>query len=88
MDALRRMVAALRAHDSMGLILDIVPNHMGVGGDRQRLVARRAGMGPRQPVSPSSSTSTGIRLTPRCAAACSHPFLGDAYGAVLAAATS
>ncbi len=31
-DALRRLVAALRAHD-MGLILDIVPNHMGVGGN-------------------------------------------------------
>ncbi len=31
-DALRRMVATLRDHD-MGLILDIVPNHMGVGGD-------------------------------------------------------
>jgi (1->4)-alpha-D-glucan 1-alpha-D-glucosylmutase len=29
--ALRRLVAALRAH-GMGLILDIVPNHMGVGG--------------------------------------------------------
>jgi (1->4)-alpha-D-glucan 1-alpha-D-glucosylmutase len=29
--ALRRLVAALRAHN-MGLILDIVPNHMGVGG--------------------------------------------------------
>jgi (1->4)-alpha-D-glucan 1-alpha-D-glucosylmutase len=29
--ALRALVAALRAHD-MGLILDIVPNHMGVGG--------------------------------------------------------
>lgn len=29
--ALRRLVAALRAHD-MGLIVDIVPNHMGVGG--------------------------------------------------------
>ena len=29
--ALREMVAALRAH-GMGLILDIVPNHMGVGG--------------------------------------------------------
>ena len=28
---LRRLVAALRAH-GMGLILDIVPNHMGVGG--------------------------------------------------------
>ncbi len=30
--ALRRLVAALRAH-GMGLILDIVPNHMAVGGD-------------------------------------------------------
>ncbi len=29
--ALLRLVSALRAHD-MGLILDIVPNHMGVGG--------------------------------------------------------
>jgi (1->4)-alpha-D-glucan 1-alpha-D-glucosylmutase len=29
--ALRRLVAALRAHN-MGLLLDIVPNHMGVGG--------------------------------------------------------
>jgi (1->4)-alpha-D-glucan 1-alpha-D-glucosylmutase len=29
--ALRRLVDALRAHD-MGLIVDIVPNHMGVGG--------------------------------------------------------
>ena len=31
-EALRRLVAALRAHE-MGLILDIVPNHMGVGGN-------------------------------------------------------
>jgi (1->4)-alpha-D-glucan 1-alpha-D-glucosylmutase len=30
--ALRRMVAALRQH-GMGLVLDIVPNHMGVGGN-------------------------------------------------------
>ncbi len=30
-DALRRLVARLREHD-MGLVLDIVPNHMGVGG--------------------------------------------------------
>ncbi|MDR5818465.1 malto-oligosyltrehalose synthase [Caballeronia sp. LZ033] len=30
-DALRRFVEKLRAHD-MGLIVDIVPNHMGVGG--------------------------------------------------------
>ncbi len=31
-EALRRLVETLRAH-SMGLILDIVPNHMGVGGN-------------------------------------------------------
>ncbi len=31
-DALRRLVTALRSH-GMGLILDIVPNHMGVGGN-------------------------------------------------------
>ena len=31
-DALRRLVARLREH-GMGLILDIVPNHMGVGGN-------------------------------------------------------
>ena len=34
-DALRRLVAALRAHD-MGMILDIVPNHMGIGGSDNR----------------------------------------------------
>lgn len=34
--ALRRVVAALRAH-GMGLILDIVPNHMGVGGADNRV---------------------------------------------------
>lgn len=32
LEALRRLVAALRQRD-MGLILDIVPNHMAVGGD-------------------------------------------------------
>lgn len=34
--ALRRVMAALRAHN-MGLILDIVPNHMGVGGADNRV---------------------------------------------------
>ncbi len=34
--ALRRVVAELRAH-GMGLILDIVPNHMGVGGADNRV---------------------------------------------------
>lgn len=34
--ALRRLVAELRAH-GMGLILDIVPNHMGVGGAYNRV---------------------------------------------------
>lgn len=31
-EGLKRLVAALRGHD-MGLVVDIVPNHMGVGGD-------------------------------------------------------
>jgi (1->4)-alpha-D-glucan 1-alpha-D-glucosylmutase len=31
--ALRRLADALRAHD-MGLVLDVVPNHMGIGGNR------------------------------------------------------
>ena len=34
-EGLRRLVAALREHD-MGLIIDIVPNHMGVAGGENR----------------------------------------------------
>ena len=47
--ALRRLVAALKAA-GLGLIIDIVPNHMGVGGADNRLVAGRARMGPAEPL--------------------------------------
>ena len=39
------MVQAFRAN-GLGQILDFVPNHMGVGGADNPLVARRAGVGP------------------------------------------
>ena len=55
---LRRLLDALRSH-GMGLVLDIVPNHMGVLHARQPLVAGRAREGPRVAVRASSSTSTG-----------------------------
>ncbi|MFC7552184.1 alpha-amylase family glycosyl hydrolase [Pseudoroseomonas wenyumeiae] len=44
-DALRRLVAALRQH-GMGLLLDIVPNHMGVGGDDNEIWLDVLGHGP------------------------------------------
>ena len=47
-----------RSTAGMGLILDFVPNHIGVGYCRQCLVARRAGVGTESPHA-ASSTSTG-----------------------------
>ncbi len=83
MDALRRMVAALRAQD-MGLILDIVPNHMGVGGDDNAWWMDVLEWGRASPYAeffdidwdPPDATLRGRVLA---------PFLGDAYGTVLAA---
>ncbi len=83
MEALRRMVAALRAHD-MGLILDIVPNHMGVGGDDNAWWMDVLEWGRASPYAeffdidwdPPDATLRGRVLA---------PFLGDAYGTVLAA---
>jgi len=82
MDALRRLVAALRAQD-MGLILDIVPNHMGVGGADNAWWLDVLEWGRASPYAeffdidwdPPDSTLRGRMLA---------PFLGDAYGTVLA----
>ena len=81
-DALREMVAALRAHD-MGLILDIVPNHMGVGGADNALWMDVLEWGRASAYAeffdidwdPPDATLRGRMLA---------PFLGDAYGTVLA----
>ena len=83
LEALRRMVVALRAHD-MGLILDIVPNHMGVGGDDNGWWMDVLEWGRASPYAeffdidwdPPDATLRGRVLA---------PFLGDAYGTVLAA---
>jgi (1->4)-alpha-D-glucan 1-alpha-D-glucosylmutase len=80
-DALRRLVAALREH-AMGLILDIVPNHMGIGAENawwQDVLE----WGRASPYAeffdidwdPPDATLRGRMLA---------PFLGDSYGAVLA----
>jgi (1->4)-alpha-D-glucan 1-alpha-D-glucosylmutase len=79
--ALRRLVATLRAH-AMGLILDIVPNHMGIGAANawwQDVLE----WGRASPYAeffdidwdPPDPTLRGRMLA---------PFLGDAYGTVLA----
>jgi (1->4)-alpha-D-glucan 1-alpha-D-glucosylmutase len=80
-DALRRLVARLRAH-GMGLILDIVPNHMGVGGADNAWWLDVLEWGRASPYAeffdidwdPPDSTLRGRMLA---------PFLGDSYGAVL-----
>jgi len=79
--ALRRLVAALRAK-GMGLILDIVPNHMGVGGDETRWWLDLLEWGRTSPYSEFFDVdweSTDPLLTGKVLA----PFLGDPYGVCL-----
>nr|MDA8250071.1 alpha-amylase family glycosyl hydrolase [Rhodospirillales bacterium] len=81
--ALRRLVAALRAR-GMGLILDIVPNHMGVGGADNAWWLDVLEWGRASPYAaffdidwdPPDPTLRGRLLA---------PFLGAPYGEVLAA---
>ncbi len=80
-DALRRLVAQLREH-AMGLILDIVPNHMGVGGADNAWWLDVLEWGRASPYAeffdidwdPPDATLRGRMLA---------PFLGDAYGNVM-----
>jgi (1->4)-alpha-D-glucan 1-alpha-D-glucosylmutase len=82
MEALRAMVACLRAHN-MGLILDIVPNHMGVGGADNAWWLDVLEWGRSSAYAdffdidwdPPDANLRGRMLA---------PFLGDAYGTVLA----
>ena len=81
-DALRRLIVRLREYE-MGLILDIVPNHMGVGGADNTWWLDVLEWGRLSPHAeffdvdwdPPDATLRGRMLA---------PFLGDAYGTVLA----
>ncbi|HEY0833141.1 MAG TPA: malto-oligosyltrehalose synthase [Azospirillum sp.] len=76
-----RFVAALHEH-GLGLILDFVPNHMGVGGNDNPWWLDVLEWGPASPFAPFFD----IDWTPPEAALHGKvllPFLGDQYGAVL-----
>ena len=81
MAALQRMVGTLREH-GMGLILDIVPNHMGVGGDDNAWWLDVLEWGRASPYAeyfdidwdPADPTLRGRMLA---------PFLGTSYGECL-----
>lgn len=70
-EALVRLVNILRAHD-MGLILDIVPNHMAVGGDGNPWWLDVLEWG-KKALMQTSSTSNGNPMTPCSAASCWCP---------------
>ena len=81
--ALHRLVATLR-HHAMGLILDIVPNHMGVGGSENAWWADVLKWGRTSPFASFfdvdwHSTTTGLRGKVLL------PFLGRPYGECMAA---
>ena len=71
------------AQRDMGLLMDVVPNHMGIASVRQPLVERRARERPQLAVRRASSTSTGVRPRPSCTSKVLLPILGDQYGRVL-----
>lgn len=77
-DGLKRLVAALRGHD-MELVVDIVPNHMGVGGDENPYwldVLRNGRDSPYAPMFDIEFDAGGGRLL--------APFLGAPYHEVIA----
>jgi (1->4)-alpha-D-glucan 1-alpha-D-glucosylmutase len=76
--ALRRLVAALRAH-GMGLILDIVPNHMAVGGHDNAWWLDVLELGRASPYAAFFDIDfdpPDVALRDKVLA----PFLGDSYG--------
>lgn len=79
--ALERLAAALRAH-GMGLLLDLVPNHMGIAQNRNAWWYDLLENGPSSPFA-SSFDIDWAPVKPELANKVLLPILGDQYGAVL-----
>lgn len=80
-DGLRRLVQTLRQHN-MGLIIDIVPNHMGVGGHENPWWQHVLEWGRKSPYAfwfDIDWLSADAQINNKVLA----PFLGDPYGVVL-----
>lgn len=82
LEGLRSLVAVLRRH-GMGLLLDIVPNHMGVGGADNALWLDVLEWGPASPYAEWFDIDWQV-ADPRLAGRVLAPFLGAPYGEVLA----
>ena len=67
----------------MGQLLDVVPNHMGIAGFRQRLVARCVGKRPLFALRHVSLILIGLPVKPELENTVLLPILGDQYGIVL-----
>ncbi|WP_127090754.1 malto-oligosyltrehalose synthase [Aquabacter cavernae] len=83
--ALRRLVAALRAK-GMGLVLDIVPNHMGVGGADNRVWLNVLEWG-RESAQADMFDINWTPDDPALAGKVLAPFLGAPYGEALRTGT-
>ncbi len=81
-DEFRAMAAAFRA-EGLGLILDVVPNHMGVGGSSNRFWLSVLEWGPESPYAPWFDINWASTW-PGLAGKLLVPFLGGQYGDVLA----
>lgn len=82
-EAFRRMVAALRRHD-LGLIVDIVPNHLAVGGADNAWWLDVLENGPASPHAGTFDIDFDP-IDPALKDKVHAPFLGSAYGDALAA---
>ena len=78
----RALVATLQAH-GMGLILDFVPNHMGVGGADNAWWLDVLEWGEASPYADLFRHQLGSRNAPICSGKVLLPVLGDQYGVVL-----
>jgi len=82
MPALRHLTETLHAHD-MGLLVDIVPNHMGIAGSENRLWLDVLEWGRASPYAGWFDIDWEPQ-EPRLRGRVLLPFLGDTYGTVLA----